>query len=128
MRNPIEYSGKLQRKILELREWVDANITESVMRQQSSYYSGTCTGTSLVEGQKVLVDNPTRHKLDPKWTGPWIVQKVIDATSVRVKKDAREQVAHITEFVPCFKKTLLSRNVKCLVYLHRFYWGRGGRC
>ena len=68
-------------RVLELREWVDANITESATRQQNSYHSGTCTATSLVEGQKVLIDNPTRHKLDPKWTGPWIVQKVIDATS-----------------------------------------------
>ena len=38
------------------------------MRQQSSYHGGTCAATSRVEGQKVLVDNPTRHKLDPKWT------------------------------------------------------------
>ena len=104
MRNPMEYSDKLQRKILELREWVDANITESAMRQQSSYHSGTCTATSLVEGQKVLVDNPTRHKLDPKWTGPWIVQKVIDATSVRVKKDAREQIVHINRICPLLQE------------------------
>ena len=104
MRNPMEYSDKLQRKILELREWVDANITESATRQQNSYHSGTCTATSLVEGQKVLIDNPTRHKLDPKWTGPWIVQKVIDATSVRVKKDSREQVVHINRIRPLLQE------------------------
>ena len=101
MRNPMEYSDKLQRK---LREWVDANITESATRHQSSYHSGTCTATSLVEGQKVLVDNPTCHKLDPKWAGPWIVQKVIDATSVRVKKDSREQVVHINRIRPLLQE------------------------
>ena len=63
----------------------------------------------------MLVDNPTHHKLDPKWTGPWIVQKVIDANSVRVKKDAREQVVRINRICPQLlrvKKTLLLRNVK----------------
>ena len=52
----------------------------------------------------MLVDNPTRHKLDPQWTGPWVVQKVIDTTSVRVKKDAREQVVHINRVRPLLQE------------------------
>ena len=33
VRNPVEYSDELQRKILELRVWVDTNITESAAQQ-----------------------------------------------------------------------------------------------
>ena len=102
MMDPIEYSDKLQKKILQLREWVDANITESAARQLNSYHSGTVT--TLVEGQKVLVNNPTRHKLDAQWTGPWIVLKTIDATSVKVKMGTREQIVHINRIRPLLQE------------------------
>ena len=96
----MEYSDKLQRKIPELREWVDANITESATWQKNSYHSRTGTTASLAEGQKVLVNNPTCNKLEPHWTGTWTVQKIVDATSVRVKMETREQVVHINRIRP----------------------------
>ena len=101
IRDPVEYSEKLQRKILELREWVDANIIESAIRQKNPYHSGTGTTASLVEG---LVNNPTRNKLEPHWTGPWIVQKIVDITGVRVKMGTREQVVHINRIRPLLQE------------------------
>jgi len=100
--NPVEYSDKLQKKILELQELVDTNITELAARQQSSYHSGTAA--MLVEGQKVFVNNPTHQKLDAQWTGPWIVLKTIDATSVKVKMGTREQVVHINRIFPLLQE------------------------
>ena len=70
IRDPVEYSDNLQRKILELREWIDANITESATRQKNLYHSRAGTTASLGERQKVLVNNPTCNKLEPHWTGP----------------------------------------------------------
>ena len=54
----------------------------------------------MAVGQKVLVSNPIRGKLNPRWTGPWIVQKQIDATSVKVKMGTRQQVIHMNQIRP----------------------------
>ena len=94
---PAEYSEKLQRKPLELRELVEANIVESTTRQQRGYH---CQGTTrLLLGQKVLMSNPTR---DLHWTGPWVVIRQLDNTSVKVRMGTREQVIHINPF---FRRT-----------------------
>ena len=87
---PDEYSEKLQRKLLELRELVEANIVESTTPQQRGHH---CQETArLLVGQKVLVSNPTRGKLDPHWTGPWVVIRQLDNTSMKVRMGTREQV------------------------------------
>ena len=69
--DPANYSTVLCKKLLELRELVEANIVDSACCQQKKYHSGE--PTILIAGQKVLVDDPTRGKLDPRWTGPWTV-------------------------------------------------------
>lgn len=61
----------LCKKLLELREFVEANIVDSAARLQETYHSGEAIMLTL--GQKVLVDNPTHGKLDARWTGPWVV-------------------------------------------------------
>ena len=66
--DPQEYSTSLRQKLLDIRELVDANITHSTERQQH-YYHGA-TPPELKEGQRVLLDNPTKGKFDPHWTGP----------------------------------------------------------
>ena len=48
---------------------VEANTTKSAEAQQSNY-TGQKKVTFAV-GQRVFLDNPTRGKLDPRWTGPW---------------------------------------------------------
>ena len=100
----MEYSDKLQREKVEVRELVNANITESVTWQKNLYHSGTGTTVSLAEGEKVLVNNPIHNKLEPYWTGPRIVQKIVDATSVRVKMETREQVVHINRIRPLLQE------------------------
>jgi len=93
-----DYCEQLQKKLLELRELVEANIVKVAARQQSEYPSEEAT--KLTVGQKVLVTNPVRGKLDPQWTGPWIVVKQIDATSVKIKMGTREQIIHINWIRP----------------------------
>jgi len=94
----VQYCDQLQKKLLELRELVEANIVESAAQQKQFYHSGK--DIRLAVGQEVLVSNPTRGKLNPRWTGPWIVQKQIDVTSVRVKMGTREQVVHMNRIRP----------------------------
>ena len=85
--DPTKYSTVLCKKLLELRELVEANIVDSAAHLQETYRSGETI--TLNAGQQVLVDNPTRGKLDAHWTGPWIVIKQ-DATSMKVKMGTRE--------------------------------------
>jgi len=76
-----DYSAKLQRKLLELRELIEAAIVESATQQQIGYHSQGAARLSV--GQKVLTSNPTRGKLDPQWTGPWVVIRQLDNTNLR---------------------------------------------
>ena len=59
--NPAEYTTVLCKKLLELRVLVEANIVDSAARLQEMHRDETIT---LTAGQKVLIDNPTRGKLD----------------------------------------------------------------
>ena len=101
---PGSYCEQLQKKLLELRELVEANSLEATTCQQSEYRSEEAT--KLTAGQKVLVTNPVRGKLDPQWTGPWIVVKRIDATNVKIKIGTREQVIHINRIRSLLKKDM----------------------
>ena len=71
-------------KLLELRELVDANIIQSTERQQRFHTSAK--SPLLQQGQKVLLNNPTKGKLNPRWTGPWVVQRYENSTTLRLKE------------------------------------------
>ena len=55
---PADYSHCLQRKLLELRELVEANTVEATDRQRQNYRSRE--PIKLQVGQEVLLDNPTK--------------------------------------------------------------------
>ena len=67
--DPAEYSAALRRTLYDLRELVDANTVHSAGCRQSSYGS-SCARPQLKPNQQVLLSNPTRGKLGPRWTGP----------------------------------------------------------
>jgi len=81
--DPGEYSSQLRNKLLEIRELVDANIVRSAGQQQQYYKSSR--PPQLREGQKILLSNTMRGKLDPRWTGPWVVQNYHNPTTLRIK-------------------------------------------
>ena len=99
--DPTNYSTVLCKKLLELRELVEANIVDSACCQKENYRSGE--PTTLIAGQEVLVHNPTRGKLDPRWTGPWTVIWQ-DATSVKVQMGGKEQIVHINRIRPLLQE------------------------
>ena len=68
---------------------------------QKAYRSGE--PITLMAGQRVLVDNPTRGKLDAHWTGPWTVIQQ-DGTSVRIRMGTKEQVVHVNRVCPLLQK------------------------
>ena len=102
--DPGEYSSQLRSKLLEIRELVDANMVKSSEQQQHYYKSSSLP--QLKEGQKVLLSNATKGKLDPQWTGPWIVQKYHGPTTLRIKKDNKEQVVHINRVRPFLEEDM----------------------
>ena len=71
--------------------------------QQQHYYHGKAP-PNLKEGQKVLLDNPTKGKLDPCWTGPWVVLHCNDPTTVQLKMGSRKQTVHINQVCPLLEE------------------------
>ena len=52
----------------------------------------------------MLLDNPTKGKLDPRWTGPWVVFQCNDPTTVRLKMGTRRQTVHINREHPLLEE------------------------
>lgn len=96
---PSEYSTSLRNKVFELRELVDANLVEAADRQQR-YYQGCESNTKLSVGQQVLLNNPTRGKLDPRWTGPWTITALKGPSTIVLKLGSTERAVHINRVRP----------------------------
>ena len=96
---PSDYSVSLKSKLLQLREMVDANIVESA-EQQRQFYRSSETCVKLRVGQRVLLNNPTKGKLDPRWTGPWTIRDLKGPTSVVLSMGTTERTVHINRVRP----------------------------
>ena len=70
---PSDFRDNLNTRLVQLRELVDANLAQSASQQQY-FYRDNQAPVPLALGQQVLLDNPCAGKLDPRWTGPWIVK------------------------------------------------------
>ena len=96
---PSEYSEHLKSKLLQIREMVEASIVESAEHQRQ-FYHGSETHRKLTVGQEVLLNNPTRGKLGPKWTGPWTVTGLKGSLTVSLKMGVSERSVHINRVRP----------------------------
>ena len=96
---PSEYSTNVMSKLLQLRELVDANIVESAERQ-CQFYQSSETCAKLKVGHKVILNNPTKRELDPRWTGPWTVVDVKGPLSVVLRMGMVECTVHINRVRP----------------------------
>ena len=91
--DPHNYSSQLQRKLLELKELVEANIVEATSKQ-TEYYKGQ-EPVKLSVGQQVLLDDPTNGKLDPHCTGPCEVEEFKEPSTVKIKMGTSTHTVHI---------------------------------
>ena len=99
--DPPDYSSLIQGKLLELGEFVEANTIEMANKQFQSYQSKE--PVKLQTGQEVLLDNPARGKLDPRWTRPWIVREWKGPLNVKIKMDNKERVVHVNRVRPLLR-------------------------
>ena len=97
--DPAEYSAALRRKLYDLRELVAANTVHSAGCRQSSYGS-SCARPQLKPNQQVLLSNPTRGKLGPRWTEPWTVLRMKNSTTVQLRMGAANRTVHINRVRP----------------------------
>ena len=51
-------------------------------------------------GQKVLLDDPARGKLDPKWTEPWEVNSVKEPLTLALQMGSAKSVVHFNRVRP----------------------------
>ena len=87
---PSEYCEQLRNKLALLREMVDSNLVESASQQQN-YYNGSIR-TPL---KQVLLSNPCAGKLQPRWTGPWLVKETRGPSTVTLTMGDSERTVHI---------------------------------
>ena len=96
--DPGDYSSQLQRKLFELRELVEANIVEATSRQ-TEYYKGQEPVKPNV-GQQVLLDDPSKGKLDPRWTGLWVVEEFKEPSTVKIRMGTSARMVHTNRTRP----------------------------
>ena len=77
---------------------VEANTTKSAETQQSSY-TGQKKVTFAV-GQRVSLDNPTRGKLDPHWTGPWNIISIKGPLTLELQMRSTKLIVHVNRVRP----------------------------
>ena len=77
---------------------VEANIVEAASRQKECYKGQEPAKLSV--GQQVLLDDPTKGKLDPRWTGPWLVEEIKEPSTVKIRKGNSTCVVHINRIRP----------------------------
>ena len=83
--DPATYCTSIQCKLMELRELVEANTVRLANDQQTSY---KCSPReTLAIGQEVLLQNPTAQKLDPHWTGQWVVTEIKSPLTVTINRE-----------------------------------------
>ena len=102
--DPEEYCAALKRKLYDLRELVEANIVHSAENQRLSYDSDA--PPQLKNGQQVLLNNPSKRKLSPHWTGPWTVLRMKGPTSVELNMGASNRIVHVNHVRPCCLKKM----------------------
>ena len=51
-------------------------------------------------GQRVLLDDPARGKLDPHWTGPWEVISVKGPLTLELQMGLAKRIVHINRVRP----------------------------
>ena len=98
-----DYVKNLKRKLLELKEIVDANSVRSAEEQQYSYRSSD-THVKLFLVQQVLLSNEVAGKLDPRWTGPWMVIEMKGPSTVILRMSTAECKVHISRVRPLLMK------------------------
>ena len=51
-------------------------------------------------GQQVLLNNPTKGKLDLRWTGPWIVTALKGPSTISLRIGSTERAVHVNQLHP----------------------------
>ena len=107
---PSNYCEQFKNKLASLREMVDSNLVESADRQQNSYKGSF--RSPLEPGQQVLLNNPCASKLEPRWTGPWLIRETQGPLTVTLTKGDVERTVHINRVRPLLTEDLDSNGLK----------------
>ena len=51
-------------------------------------------GFKISGGQQVLLDDPSKGKLNPRWIGPWVVEELKEPSTVKIRMGTSTHVVH----------------------------------
>ena len=94
-----EYSSSLKKKILELRELIEANIVESAEHQQLSRHNSVA-GKKLKVGQEILLNNVTRGKAGPSMDSTLCGHRLKGLLTVLLRISTMVRAVHINRVHP----------------------------
>ena len=72
---------------------------ESAEHQQLSHRNSVA-GKKLKVGQEILLNNVTKGKLDPQWTGPYVVTELKGSLTVLLRISTMVRAVHINRVHP----------------------------
>lgn len=88
------YQAHLQRKLAELRDFVDLNLSQSA-HSQKSFYDNHSQLRSFKSGTAVWLSVPTAGKLEPRWEGNWTVCSAKTPVSIEITDGQKTKVVHV---------------------------------
>ena len=89
----LSYPAHLQAKLAELRDFVEANLTEAAHHQKCAYDQHTSV-RSFSAGEHVWLSAPTAGKLEPRWEGGWVIKSVKGPTNMEITNGKTTKVVH----------------------------------
>ena len=95
------YPAHLQAKLAELRDFVEANLTEAAHHQKCAYDQRTSVH-SFSAGEPVWLSAPTAGKLEPQWEGDWVIKSVKGPTNMEItNRKKNTKVVHTNRLQHC---------------------------
>ena len=90
------YSFHVTRKLAELFEFVDSNLTEAATRQKGGYDTSAKKRPQFTEGDHVWLSIPTSGKLCPRWESGWTIKRNSVFPTVHIQHtDGRYRTVHM---------------------------------
>ena len=92
--DPGTYQAQLEAKLADLRDFVEANVTQAA-HSQKDYYDRHSMQHSFKEGDPIWLSVPTAGKLQPRWEGEWRIKAVKSPITMEITDDKRTKIVHV---------------------------------
>ena len=98
---PHEYIKELKHKLELMYDLARENLGSSAVRQKIQYDTRVARNEYKM-GMMVFKLKPSFHKLEPAWSGPYVIVEVLSSVLYRIKNRRQTEVVHHDRLKPCY--------------------------